>query len=231
MNAPLTLVACSHGTRAPAAQSLVTALVDGVTKRLGGVPVVEMFVDVQEPALETSLPAVPGEVVVVPLFLSGGYHLHNDISRAVAGHPRARVTAPLGPDALLTDLQVQRLRDAGLSARDTVVMAASASSDQRAVRDVQRAADLLRDRLGTEVTVGVVGGAGVQVRDAVEAARRGGRRVVVSSYLLMPGYFHRQVLAAGADVVSAPLLDGPAPDQLIDLVTRRFDERQERRAA
>lgn len=231
MNAPLTLVACSHGTRAPAAQSLVTALVDGVTERLRGVPVVEMFVDVQEPALETSLPAVPGEVVIVPLFLSGGYHLHNDISRAAAGHPRASVTAPLGPDALLTDLQVQRLRDAGLSARDTVVMAASASSDQRAVRDVQRAADLLRDRLGTEVTVGVVGGAGVQVRDAVEAARRGGRRVVVSSYLLMPGYFHRQVLAAGADVVSAPLLDGPAPDQLIDLVTRRFDERQERRAA
>lgn len=156
MNAPLTLVACSHGTCAPAAQALVTALVDGVTERLRGVPVVEMFVDVQEPALETSLPAVPGEVVIVPLFLSGGYHLHNDISRAAAGHPRASVTAPLGPDRLLTDLQVQRLRAVGLTSRDHVVMAASASSDQRAVRDVERAAAQLRDRLGTDVTVGVV---------------------------------------------------------------------------
>lgn len=231
MTAPLTLVACSHGTRAPAARTLVTALVDRLTDRLPGVPVVEMFVDVQEPALATSLPGVHGEVVVVPLFLSGGYHLNYDISPAAAGHPHATVTAPLGPHPLLTDLQVQRLREVGLGPDDSLVMAASASSDQRAVADVRRAADLLQTRLDTDVCVGVVGGRGVQVRDAVDAARRRGRRVMVSSYLLMPGYFHSQVLAAGAEVVSAPLLDGPPPEQLVELVTLRFAQRRTDQAA
>jgi sirohydrochlorin ferrochelatase len=224
MSGPATMIACSHGTRAPGAQTLVTALVEAVGARRPDVPVLELFVDVQEPSLAAVLPAVPGTVIVVPLFLSGGYHLNNDIRLAAASHPDAVVTAPLGPDPLLTDLQVERLHQAGLHNGDAVVMAASASSDQRAVRDVERAATLLQARLGTEVSVGVVGGAGVQVAEAVSAARRPGRRVVVSSYLLMPGYFHSQVLAAGADVCSNPLLTGAPPSELIELLERRFAE-------
>ena len=231
MNRSATLIACSHGTRAPAAQALVTSLVEAVGARRPGTAMRELFVDVQEPALGTALPEVPGDVVVVPLFLSGGYHLNHDIRQAAASHPRATVTAPLGPDPLLTDLQVRRLVEVGWQPGDVVVLAASASSDHRAVRDVDRAAALLRERLGTEVTVGIVGGAGVQVAEAVAAARRPGRRVVVSSYLLMPGYFHAQVLAAGADVTSHPLLTGAPPSELIELVERRFDEVSMSRAA
>ena len=231
MTSPTTLIACSHGTRAPGAQALVTALVKAVGARRPDLPVLELFVDVQEPSLASSLPGVPGTVIVVPLFLSGGYHLHHDILLAAASHPDAMVTAPVGPDPLLTDLQLKRLYQAGLQNGDAVVLAASASSDQRAVRDVERAAALLQARLGAKVSVGVVGGGGVQVAEVVNAARRTGRRVVVSSYLLMPGYFHSQVLAAGADLCSDPLLTGAPPSELIELVERRFAEVSLTRAA
>lgn len=231
MTGSTTLVACSHGTRAPHARTLVTALVDAVAERHASVAVTEMFVDVQEPALETALPAVAGEVVVLPLFLSGGYHLHHDITGAVSRHPRARLAAPLGPDPLLADVQVQRLRQAGVREGDAVVMAASASSDPRAVRDLTEATALLSDRLGTEATVGLVGGAGVQLRDAVSAARSRADRVVVSSYLLMPGFFHSQVCASGADAVTDPLLKGPPPPELVELVTRRLADSFARQAA
>lgn len=231
MSRPTTLVACSHGTRAPLASALVSALVRAAADHLPNTEVVEMYVDVQQPALAEFLPRVPGPVVVVPLFLSGGYHLHHDIAEAAFGRPDVRVTAPLGPDPLLTDLQIRRLEQAGLAPSDAVVLAASASSDGRAKRDVQKAADALARRLAREVTVGVVGGAGVPASDAVAAARHRGRRVVVSSYLLMPGHFHRQVLSAGADLTTQPLLAGPPPDELVNLILRRFDEAALHRAA
>lgn len=82
------------------------------------------------------------------------------------------VSAPLGPDPVLTDLLMQRLVAAGWRAGDAVVLAASASSDPRAVQDVRRAATLLSERVGAEVGIGVVGGAGVQIGEAVAAARR-----------------------------------------------------------
>lgn len=228
---PTTLVACSHGTRSAEASALVTALVDAVAERLPGTHVVEMYVDVQQPELESALPRLEGEAVVVPLFLSGGYHLHHDIHRAAAVHPRAMVSAPLGPDPVLTDLLMQRLVAAGWRAGDAVVLAASASSDPRAVQDVRRAATLLSERVGAEVGIGVVGGAGVQIGEAVAAARRPGRRVAVATYLLMPGFFHGRVLAAGADLTAAPLLAGQPPAALVELVVSRFRHAQHQRAA
>ena len=49
------------------------------------------------------------------------------------------------------------------------------------------------------------------------------RRVVVASYLLATGHFHRRILAAGADLVTAPLLDGGEPDpRVVELVRERF---------
>ena len=222
MTASTTLIACSHGTRSARAAGLVTAAVEAVAAKLPGTRVIEMFVDVQQPELAGALPGVTGPVVVLPLFLSRGYHVHHDIRAAVAAHRHAVLTAPLGPDPVLADLQLSRLRQAGMRGGAAVVLAASASSDQRAVRDVSRAARLLEHRLGTEVTVGVVGGAGVPVEEAVAAARRRSGRVAVSSYLLMPGYFHAQVAAARADVTSEPLLAGPTPDDLVNLILQRY---------
>ena len=61
------------------------------------------FVDVQPPTVVdvvASLAAEGRPAVVVPLLLSGGYHVHVDIAGAVAAHPRAVSARPLGPDDL-----------------------------------------------------------------------------------------------------------------------------------
>jgi hypothetical protein len=48
-------------------------------------------------------------------------------------------------------------------------------------------------------------------------------RVVVASYLLATGHFHRRILDAGADLVTAPLLGEGSPDpRLVELVLERF---------
>lgn len=217
-----TLVACSHGTSSPLSRQRMTGLVDAVARALPGIRVVEMFVDVEEPRLADSLPGIRGPVVVVPVFLSGGYHLHHDIHGAVNRHHDAVVTAPLGPDPRLAELQARRLAELGTTADDVVVMAASASSDTRAVADISAAADLLRDRGHRVADVGFVGGRGLQVADAVASARRRHRRVVVSSYLLMPGHFQSRVRQGGADLTTPPLLGDDSPSILARIIVERY---------
>ena len=61
--------------------------------------------------------------------------------------------------------------------------------------------------------------------DAVDLARKQGERVVVASYLLTPGRFADMLRHCGADLVTAPLLDGGAPDpRLVSLVVDRFHQ-------
>ena len=65
----------------------------------------------------------------------------------------------------------------------------------------------------------------------VAAARRPGRRVAVATYLLMPGFFHGRVLAAGADLTAAPLLAGEPAAALVELIVSRFRHALHQRAA
>ena len=66
---------------------------------------------------------------MVPLLLSVGYHVKVDIARAVKSRPETRAAAPLGPDPRLAALLDQRLREAGVTDNDAVVLAAAGSSD------------------------------------------------------------------------------------------------------
>ena len=102
------LVAVSHGTSSPDGQAAVAGLVDAVRRRLPGVDVLEAFVDVQEPALETVLDRLGGPAVVVPLLLAPGFHVHVDIARAVSGRA-ATAAAVLGPDRPVTAILLDRL--------------------------------------------------------------------------------------------------------------------------
>ncbi|MGZ4670901.1 MAG: sirohydrochlorin chelatase, partial [Blastococcus sp.] len=156
--------------------------------------------------------------------LSGGYHVHVDISDAVAAAPGAVAARPLGPDPRLAEVLHDRLVAAGADPRDpltAVVLAAAGSSDARAVADVENTADLLQRTWAGSVTTGYGSAASPTVPDAVAAARRAGAdRVVVAAYLLAPGHFHDKLAGAGADAVTAPLLPD---DRVAAVLLDRYD--------
>jgi sirohydrochlorin ferrochelatase len=215
------LVACAHGTRHPTGRRLIAELALAARALRPGLTTTAAFVDVQPPTVVdvvAGLAASGQAAVVVPLLLSGGYHVHVDIAGAVAGAEGTVAARPLGPDERLVAVLHDRLLEAGADPRDpltAVVLAAAGSSDERSVADVENTADLLQRSWAGPVTTGYGSAAQPTVADAVTAARRGGaERVVVAAYLLAPGHFHDKLATAGADVVTAPLL----PDERIAAV-------------
>ena len=215
------LVACAHGTRNPTGRRLIAELALAARAQRPGLTTTAAFVDVQPPTVVdvvAGLAEAGQAAVVVPLLLSGGYHVHVDIAGAVADADGAVAAQPLGPDPRLVEVLLDRLVEAGADPRDpltAVVLAAAGSSDPRSVADVEDTADLLQREWAGAVTTGYGSAAQPTVPDAVLAARRGGaERVVVASYLLAPGHFHGKLAGAGADLVTAPLL----PDERIAAV-------------
>jgi sirohydrochlorin ferrochelatase len=220
LEAPV-LIACAHGTRNPTGRRLIAELALAARGLRPGLVTTAAFVDVQPPTVVDVVAAhaqAGRAAVVVPLLLSGGYHVHVDIAGAVAAHPDAVAARPLGPDPRLVAVLAQRLVEAGADPGDpltAVVLAAAGSSDPRSVADVEDTADLLQREWAGAVTTGYGSAAQPTVTDAVRAARRGGaERVVLASYLLAPGHFHDKLAGAGADLVTAPLL----PDERIAAV-------------
>lgn len=221
------LVACAHGTRSPTGRRLVAELALAARARRPGLVTTAAFVDVQPPTVVDVVAGLAAEgraAVVVPLLLSGGYHVHVDIAGAVAGAEGTVAARPLGPDPRLVEVLHERLVQSGADPRDpltAVVLAAAGSSDPRSVADVEDTADLLQRSWAGPVTTGYGSAAQPAVPDAVTAARRGGaERVVVASYLLAPGHFHDKLARAGADAVTAPLLPD---DRVADVLLDRYD--------
>ncbi|MCD2441030.1 cobalamin biosynthesis protein CbiX [Agromyces sp. SYSU K20354] len=188
-------------------------------------------VDVEQPDVPATLATLePGEpAVVVPLLLSAGYHVHVDLTEAVAEvTDRSVVLAgALGPDDRLAAVLARRLDEAGVRDDDSVVLSVAGSSDGRAVRDCRDMAKRLAAACGRDIRLGFLSAASPLLIDAIAQAREDapGARVVVASYLLAPGYFQDLAEAAGADVVSAPLLtpDLPVPAELVEIVLDRYD--------
>ena len=227
---PPALHGISHGTSSVAGQRAVRGLIRAVADLDPSVDTRLGHVDVQQPDVAAGFAAAAAgvPVVVVPLLLSAGYHVKVDLHRALAAESASRpvrLAAALGPAAELVEVLAQRLAEAGLGAGDTIVLAAAGSSDPTAVEDCRRVGEQLSRHLGRAVTVGFLSAAEPRLPAAVEGARaaRPHARVVVSSYLLAPGYFQDLATASGADVITAPLLrpdDTPAP--LVRLVQRRY---------
>ncbi|SEO42966.1 sirohydrochlorin chelatase [Trujillonella endophytica] len=210
---PPVLVACAHGTRSPAGRRLVAELALAARELRPGLDTTAAFVDVQPPTVAdvvAGLAAAGRAAVVVPLLLSGGYHVHVDIADAVAAADGVVATRALGPDPRLVEVLADRLLQAGADPRDprtAVVLAAAGSSDPRSVADVEDTAALLQRSWAGPVTTGYGSAARPPVADAVSDARRAGAaRVVVAAYLLAPGHFADKLAGAGADAVTAPLL-------------------------
>lgn len=222
---PPILVACSHGTGSPAGRGAVGGLVAAVGHSRPDLDVRAAFVDVQPPSPVRVMSTVDGRPTrLVPLLLSAGYHVYVDLTEAMATSPGATLAGALGPDPRLAHLLRDRLVACGLRDDDAVVMSAAGSSQPSAVADCARVAADLSDLLDRPVTVAYLSAAQPSVADAVAGARRPGRRVVVATYLLAPGFFADLAARAGADVTAPPLLlphEDPPP-ALVDIVVERY---------
>jgi sirohydrochlorin ferrochelatase len=227
-------VAVAHGSRNPAAQANVRALLDAVRTARPGLDVREAYVELASPLLPEVLATAGGDVAVVPLLLGNGYHIAHDVAGVADFHRPGTPCAPaLGPHPLLVDVLADRLAQAEATVRrDTldgwlatgrgpVVLAVAGSSDPRSHADADAMARLLGVRLGREVVAAYHSSTTPSVVETVAALRAAGHaRVSVATYLLSPGRFATEVQACGADVVSAPLGVHPA---LVELILQRYD--------
>jgi sirohydrochlorin ferrochelatase len=197
------LVLTLHGTRSAAGQGVATALADAVAARLPGVRVRLGWADVLSPTLTETLSGI-GEAVVVPAFLTAGYHVTSDLPAAIrAAGGRARLADLIGPGLL--PAVADRLAEAGGPA-DAVVLAAAGSKRRRALDEVAEAARQLSRLVDRPVVPAFVTAATPTVPDTVARLRAAGHeRVAVAAYLLAPGVFADRLHDAGADVVSAPI--------------------------
>lgn len=246
------LVGISHGTASAAGQLAIAHLMAAVTTANPDVQVSSGCVDVQRPNVAEALAALPnGQTsVIVPLLLSGGYHVHVDLERAVQANRSMCVLArTLGPDHRIATVQRTRLIESGWvpgSPPDdaVVIMVAAGSSDSRAADDCLEAGALLAHAIGQTVTVAYLAAQDPTPAEAIDAARQQHphRPIFVSSYLLAPGYFQSLLEStfgrnrnadADADVsgqshagvtVTAPILNAAGqPDAaLVNLISDRY---------
>ncbi|MFF5205480.1 sirohydrochlorin chelatase [Streptosporangium sp. NPDC000396] len=218
-----TLVLAGHGTRSARGEETLARLRDLVRRARPGSRVEQGFLEISSPLLAEVLPGLPGPVVVVPLLLAGGYHVHIDLPSVIAAaRPGTTVAAPLGPDPLLAAIVARRLASAGLRSTDSVILGAAGSSDPAALADVRAAARLLAVRLSRPVTAAFAATGTPSVGEALERLRSGpAPRIALASYLLAPGFFQSRLEESGADLVGAPL---GADTDLAALVWARFDQ-------
>ncbi|MEV5340175.1 sirohydrochlorin chelatase [Streptomyces sp. NPDC052676] len=229
---PPALVVVAHGSRDPRALATVRALLDRVRALRPGLPVHLGHIELNEPLLPDTLTALGDrEAVLVPLLLSRGYHVKQDIPEMAAAAPaRTRLAAPLGPHPLLAATLHTRLTEAGWRPPATdaerrasaVILAAAGSRDPDAATDTGRTAALLAARLGVPVLPAYASAAAPTVQAAVRSLRaRGRHRIALASYFTAPGRFATECANAAPDIASDPLGAHPLMAQLL---LHRYDE-------
>ncbi|AEV72077.1 hypothetical protein MycrhN_1461 [Mycolicibacterium rhodesiae NBB3] len=214
-------VLVAHGTRKQSGIALIGDLAHGVSVLLG-TDVHVAFVDVLGPTPCEVLRDLDGPAVVVPAFLSRGYHVTTDIPAYVAasGHRNVVITDALGPSPQLTRILADRLVECGWRPGDSVVLGAAGTSNPHAQSDLRRKSALLSAVLGDRVELAFAATGDPTVADAVaQLHTRGARRVIVSSYLLSDGLFQDRLRCSGADAVAEPLGTHPA---MVRLIASRF---------
>jgi sirohydrochlorin cobaltochelatase len=238
VSAPV-LLGVAHGSKDPASQDGVRALLARAADLRPGLRILDAYVDNASPSIRRALAALAdegvGAVVVVPLLLTAASHSKTDVAASVqAGrldHPgmRLRYGRPLGPHPELVHVVAQRLVEAGARPDDPVVLVAGGALDPDANAAVAATARLLFEgRTWPSVDIAFASTARPTVPEALERLRAlGHRRASVASYFLGPGYLPRLVERQAREVdrvdvvVSAPL---GVTDGLAELVLGRYDE-------
>jgi sirohydrochlorin ferrochelatase len=216
------LIAAAHGTRSAAGLATMRRLIDLVRESRPGVEVDLCFLDVLEPSLRHRLESADGPAVVVPVLLSAGYHVADDIPSVASAHSRVTVARHLGPHRLITDALTDRLDEAGASDADVVALVGSPSRHPAASADLAGASADLARALARPVRVLALDDG---LPDALSALAESGGRVAVAAYLLGAGVFHDTLRAHAAHApvvaVTEPLGAHPA---IARLVLRRYDD-------
>ena len=214
----MSLLLVAHGTRRPAGVEMIGDLAARVSTLIGH-RVQVAFVDVLGPTPSEVLSWADGPAIVVPAFLSRGYHVRTDLPAHVAasGRPDVIVTPALGPSREVVRIMAEQLVNSGLRRGDSVILAAAGTSDQTAHADLRTTATLLSTLLGSPVDLAFVATGEPRLHEAMQRvrARRGRRRVAVASYLLADGLFQERLRTCGADVVSPALGTHPGLARLI----------------
>ena len=217
----MSYVLVAHGTRKSAGVEMIGSLANRVAAKVGS-PVHVAFVDVLGPTPAEVLRGMTGPAVVVPAFLSRGYHVNTDIPAHVAAsrHSSVTVADALGPSPEVARVLADRLIESNWRPGDSVVLAAAGTSDSAARTDLHKMAAWVSALTSSRVELAFAATGEPRVSDAVAALRRrGARRVVVASYLLADGLFQDRLRNSGADAVSDPLGSHPA---LVRLIANRF---------
>jgi sirohydrochlorin ferrochelatase len=223
----MALILVAHGTRRPGGVAMIEHLAAQVSTIVRS-PVDVAFVDVLGPTPSEVLArakATGRPAIVVPAFLSRGYHVRADLPSHVeiSGHPNVIVTPALGPSGQIARIIGDQLLKCGWRSGDSVILAAAGTSDEKARADLHTTATLLSALTGSRVSLAFAATGDPQVSEAVDRTRAGalrtGGRVVVASYLLADGLFQQRLHGCGADLVSEPLGTHP---WLARLVANRF---------
>lgn len=222
----MNLILAAHGTRRPAGVAMIGDLAARVSTLLDR-RVQVAFVDVLGPTpSEVLSQARDGQrdqrAVVVPAFLSRGYHVRTDLPAHVAAsqHSNVVVAPALGPSGEIARIVFYQLMESGWRPGDSVVLGAAGTSDYQARADLHTTATLLSALTGSRVSLGFATTGAPHVHEAVLLARRdGARRVAIASYLLADGLFQQRLRGSGADVVTQPLCTHPG---LARLIANRF---------
>ncbi len=210
------LVSVAHGTRNPAGNVVARELTEQAAARLG-IEAVTSYVELCDPLFADVVGRATEPVVAVPLLLSTGYHVKHDLPAAAAAAPvPVTLGPPLGPDPLLAEAQVARLREAGAQPGQRVVLVAAGSSDEAATCDQVAAVALLARAWEGPVELATLSGRGRRPADVVLPDD------AVSPYLLAPGQFHDRVRRESADGAVVAEVIGAHP-RLVDLLVARVE--------
>jgi sirohydrochlorin ferrochelatase len=219
------LIMVAHGTRRPEGVAMIGDIAEQVSVLLDHT-VQTAFVDVLGPTpseVLSSAAVFDRPAVVVPAFLSRGYHVRTDLPAHVAasGHPDVTVAPALGPCPHVVRIIATQMAKCGWRPGDSVILAAAGTSDRAALGDLRTTARLLSELTGSRVGLAFAAGKPSVLAAVANARTRSRSRVTVASYLLADGLFQEQLRNCGANVVSDPLGKHPG---LARLIANRFQQ-------
>ncbi len=214
------LVAVTHGGLHPAGVRRLESVLHRVRQRLPGVAVRGAYVGRGAGCLADVLVEESGPVIVVPLLLT----LASSALLPAVGRGPHLVAGSPGPDRLLAEVLLHRLRLGGVRPGQPVVVAAAGSPDAASSGDSARTARLLAEVWGGPVRAAHLTGCGPRLSEvAAELRAEGLAPPAVAPYLIAEGHHTRKARgdarSLGLGTVVEPLGDHP---MVVEAVVRRY---------